>query len=121
MTNSLKKFPFFILGLVFISSCLSPAEKVSGTYNGLYTNNALILSNTNATVTRVDDKTINLSLTESSISPFNISGISVSEDNANFVLLKLGLIENLSGAVQGNQLTISYTYLGGAVTFTGTK
>lgn len=109
------------LGIIFISSCLSPAEKVSGGYHGLYTNNALILSNTTATVTRVDDKTIQVSFSEASISPFTINGITVSEDNTNFVLVKVGLIENLSGAVQGNQLTISYTYLGGAVTFVGTR
>jgi hypothetical protein len=110
------------IGIALMASCLAPSEKISGNYHGQYTNNALILMDAHATITKVDQNTINLTLSHSSISPVTIEGINVTEgDNNSFALVKTDFINVLSGAVEGNELSISYSYLGGVITFVGTK
>ncbi len=115
-----KTYLLAMIAVAFIVSC-APSETISGTYHGQYTNNVLILPNATATITKVDANTINLTLSESSISPVTIQNIHVTADGNSFALVKTGFIDVLSGAVEGNELSISYSYLGGVITFVGTK
>jgi hypothetical protein len=112
--------------VMIISSCAvtPPAEKISGNYTGQYTYNASVTNGVTATVTEVNDNTCNISFSGSGISPLTISniGITANSNNTSYALTKTGMTESMSGAVdENNQLSVSYSFMSGAMTFVGNK
>lgn len=112
-----------LLGLVMvfclITACAPPAERISGEYTGLYTYNATIVDGVSASVTKVDDNEVNITFSHPGISTLAINNISVTVSGNEFALVKTGLFDVVSGAVNNNELTVSYSFIGGAVTFVG--
>src|SRR5688572_27843599 len=116
-----------IAGVMIISSCavpVIPADQIQGNYTGQYAYNASITNAVTAAVTKVNNNTCNIQFSGSGISPLTISNISITanSDNTNFALSKTGgMGESMSGAVQNGELSVSYGFIGGAMTFVGTK
>lgn len=115
----------FILSLA-LTSCapeatIPPADQIGGNYTGQYTINTSIHNNVIASVTKQNDNSVNIYFSGSGISPLTISNISVVANDNSFALTKTGMTEAMSGAVSNGELSISYSYLGGAVSFVGTK
>ena len=107
--------------IVIIASCQTPAQKCQGTYNGQYTNNATILTGINTTVTADGDKTVSVTFNAGSGAAVTVSGINVTEGSGSLALTKTEMFGAFSGAVDGNELNVGYSYIGGAISFVGTK
>ncbi len=114
----------FCIGTLLLS-CATPelpaSEKISGNYTGQYTFNASIHNNVVASVTKVNDNSVNINFSGSGISPLSINDVSVVANNDSYALTKTVMTGAMSGAVQNNELSVSYSYIGGAVSFVGNK
>jgi hypothetical protein len=117
----MKKNIFLLLGFFCMISCVPPAEKISGNYNGQYTYNTSISNGVTAAVVKETDNTVTINFSGGGISPLTISGISITSNNQSFALTKTGFAESVSGAVDNNQLSVSYGFMSGAMTYVGTK
>jgi len=118
----MKKTIFLALAAAgFIFSCSTPTQKASGNYSGQYTYNSSIHQNISAAVTETSSSTVSITFTGSGISTLTISGISAISNGNDVALTKSGFAEALSGAVSGNELSISYSFMSGAVTYVGNK
>lgn len=115
------KFLLGILTIALVTACQTPSQKCSGTYNGQYTNNALILTGINTAVVAESDDKVSVTFDAGSGTSITVSGISVSTNGNDFTLIKTELFGAFSGAVSGNELNVGYSYIGGAITFVGTK
>jgi len=115
------KYLLGIVAIALVAACQTPAQKCAGTYNGQYTNNATILYGINTTVTADDDKTVSVTFNSGGTPSITVSGISVTEGSNSLALIKTELFGAFSGAVDGNELNVGYSSIGGAITFVGTK
>jgi len=123
----MKKITFILFVLLFVLvSCaptvvVPPADQISGNYTGQYTFNASINNGVIAAVTKVNDNSVTINFSGSGISPLTISNISIVANDNSFALTKTGMTEAMSGAVSDGELSVSYSYIGGAVSFVGNK
>lgn len=115
------KYLLGVVAIALIAACQTPAQKCEGTYNGQYTNNAVILNGINTTVTANGDKTVSVTFNSGSGASITVSGISVTEGSSSLALTKTEMFGAFSGAVDGNELNVGYSSIGGAITFVGTK
>ena|SRR5688572_14363623 len=121
----MKKYLFLFASVLLISSCAvdPPPVDINGNYTGQYTYNASVTNGVTATVTKTSESSCNISFSGSGISPMNITGISITpnSNNTSFALSKTGMTEAMSGAVENGELSVSYSFMGGAMSFVGNK
>src|SRR5688572_13559766 len=118
----MKKMVWVVLVVAAVGfSCATPAQKATGNYNGQFTQNASVFYNISAAVTETNSSTVSVTFSGTGISTQTISGITAISDGDGVALTKTGFTDALSGAVDGNQLSISYSYMSGAITYVGTK
>lgn len=117
-----KRNTLFFALLLFLNSCAIPlSEQISGNYSGQYTNNASVIGNGTVNIAANGNDAADVTISAPGFDSVIITNVALTGDNGEIALYKVNFIDVLAGSYNDGELSLSYTSIGGVISFIGSK